>query len=494
MDFGSIGGTNSIQYLVDQYMAIESRPRDKLIQQKNDLNKKKSVFSELDSKLSALKTKLEYLNDIIALPFQAKKAESTDDSKVSVQVQNSASKGNHTLTVSQLAKSDTRVSNQFSNSGTDFSSFTTDQTFTIQVAHPTDDDPNNRVDISITISADTFSKNNDEVLQDIAQAINDAMAEAVANETITSDEVAQASVVAEQNGVSRLVLTSEQTGYTYRLSFGSSGLLDTLNINNNAQTSGTTGGYVYNVGTSPTDSELNARFTLDGLSMYRDSNTVDDAYTGVTFKLLDIFSDPVTVSINPDVDSVKKDVQDFIDKYNEVVSYLKENARINSTTYKHGPLSDDIVYASMIADIRGLVSETVDTASSDNYKLLYNIGIEADRDGKLSIKDEGKLTEAIETNPSYVADLFTTDDGVATKLIDYLDKFVKVGGTIDASKKQIDSQIQSLQDRISYMNDVLDKKEKQYFEEFTKMQRTILELQNQQSFFSQFLNMGTTSY
>lgn len=494
MDFGSIGGTNSIQYLVDQYMAIESRPRDKLIQQKDDLNKKKSVFSELDSKLSALKTKLEYLNDIIALPFQAKKAESTDDSKVSVQVQNSASKGNHTLTVSQLAKSDTRVSNQFSNSGTDFSSFTTDQTFTIQVAHPTDDDPDNRVDISITISADTFSKNNDEVLQDIAQAINDAMAEAVANETITSDEVAQASVVAEQNGVSRLVLTSEQTGYTYRLSFGSSSLLDTLNINNNAQTSGTTGGYVYNVGTSPTDSELNARFTLDGLSMYRDSNTVDDAYTGVTFKLLDIFSDPVTVSINPDADSVKKDVQDFIDKYNEVVSYLKENARINSTTYKHGPLSDDIVYSSMIADIRGLVSETVDTASSDNYKLLYSIGIEADRDGKLSIKDEGKLTEAIETNPSYVADLFTTDDGVATKLIDYLDKFVKVGGTIDASKKQIDSQIQSLQDRISYMNDVLDKKEKQYFEEFTKMQRTILELQSQQSFFSQFLNMGTTSY
>ncbi len=494
MDFGSIGGTNSIQYLVDQYMAIESRPRDKLIQQKNDLNKKKSVFSELDSKLSALKTKLEYLNDIIALPFQAKKAESTDDSKVSVQVQNSASKGNHTLTVSQLAKSDTRVSNQFSNTGTDFSSFTTDQTFTIQVAHPTDDDPNNRVDISVTISADTFSKNNGEVLQDIAQAINDAMAEAVANETITSDEVAQASIVTEQNGVSRLVLTSEQTGYTYRLSFGSSSLLDTLNINNNAQTSGTTGGYVYNVGTSPTDSDLNARFTLDGLSMYRDSNTVDDAYTGITFKLLDTFSEPVTVNINPDVDSVKKDIQDFIDKYNDVVSYLKDNARINSTTYKHGPLSDDIVYSSMIADIRGLVSETVDTASSDNYKLLYSIGIEADRDGKLSIKDEGKLTEAIEANPSYVADLFTTDDGVATKLIDYLDKFVKVGGTIDASKKQIDSQIQSLQDRISYMNDVLDKKEKQYFEEFTKMQRTILELQNQQSYFSQFMNMGTTSY
>lgn len=35
MDLYSIGNsTNSIQYLVDQYMALESRPRDELIQQK----------------------------------------------------------------------------------------------------------------------------------------------------------------------------------------------------------------------------------------------------------------------------------------------------------------------------------------------------------------------------------------------------------------------------------------------------------------------------
>lgn len=217
------------------------------------------------------------------------KASSSDAEKIGVRVANSASKGNHTLTVQQLAKSDTRVSNQFSESGTDFNSFTSDQTFTIEVAHPTDSDPSNRVAISITVTADQLSGTNDEAIANIAQAINDAMAEAVANETITTEEVVHADVVNEQEGISRLVLKSEQTGYTYRMEFGASSLLDTLGVNNNALSSGTTGGYIYNVGTSITDSELSSIFELDGLTMYRDSNNVDDAYTGITFKLLDVF-------------------------------------------------------------------------------------------------------------------------------------------------------------------------------------------------------------
>lgn len=491
MDLYSIGSSpNSIQYLVDQYMALESRPRDELIQQKNELNDKKSVFSELDSKLSALKTKLEYLNDIVLLPFQAKTASSSDAEKIGVRVENSASKGNHTLTVQQLAKSDTRVSNQFSDSGTDFNSFTTDQTFSIEVAHPTDSDPNNRVAISITVTADQLSGTNDEAIANIAQAINDAMAEAVANETITTEEVVHADVVSEQEGLSRLVLKSEQTGYTYRMDFGSSSLLDTLGVNNNALSSGATGGYIYNVGTSITDSELSSVFELDGLTMYRDSNNVDDAYTGITFKLLDVFSQPVTVSVDPDIDAVKKDVEDFISKYNEVIDFLKENARMNPDTYEKGPLSQDSVYSGMIAELRTMVSEPVDSAANSNYRLLYSIGIEADRDGKLSIKDPEKFNTALEANPSFVSDLFSTSDGVATKLVDYIDRFVKTGGTIDASKKQIDNRIQSLQDRIEYMNEILDKKEKHYFDEFTKMQQTIYMLQNQQMFFNTFTNSG----
>ena len=64
MDLASIfGSQSSISQLVNQYMAIEQRPRDLLINKRDSLNSKKTVLSDLDSKLSALKTKADRLSD-----------------------------------------------------------------------------------------------------------------------------------------------------------------------------------------------------------------------------------------------------------------------------------------------------------------------------------------------------------------------------------------------------------------------------------------------
>jgi flagellar hook-associated protein 2 len=118
------------------------------------------------------------------------------------------------------------------------------------------------------------------------------MSTAVSNETIDSDEIVSASVVSEENGKSRLVLTSAQTGYTYRQSYtDSSGLLNTLGVSTGSQTSGTNGGYI------TADSSLNSLFTMDGLSFSRDSNKVSDALTGVTFNLLQTFASAETVTL-----------------------------------------------------------------------------------------------------------------------------------------------------------------------------------------------------
>lgn len=487
MSISSISSSQgSIYQLIDQYMQIEQMPRDALIEKKNKLDDRKSIFSDLDSKLSALKTKCSYLTDVITDRFAAKSASSSDPDIIGVTAEGSAVNGNHSISVDRLAKSDTRVSDQFNDSGTSFSGFSTDQTFTIEVAHPTDEDANNRVSIDVTVSASVFSGTDDEVLSAIADAVNTAMANAVNDETIDNDEVAHASVVTEETGKSRLVFGSELSGYTNRMDFGASSLLDTLNINADQQSSGASGGYITNVGTSPSDSELNSKFTMDGLIFYRDSNTVTDALGGVTFKLLDTFSQAETITITSDVDSVKSDVQGFIDAYNEAVTFLRDNARMNPDTYEKGELANDYIYSNIVYDLRSLVSGSVSTTTSDDYTLFYNIGIEAAQDGTLSITDADKLTNAIETNSIYVSDLFNTDDGVAKRIEDYVDNFVETNGTIDSSKDQIDDKITNLNDRISYMNDVLEKKEKQYYEEFTKLQETMYLLQNQQTFISSF--------
>ena len=487
MNSSSISGFNSIYQLVDQYMMIEQIPRDELVAQKSKLNSKKSVFSQLDSFMSALKTKMSYFTDEVINPFQVKTGNSSDTEKFTVTAEAAASVGNHALTVSRLAKSDTRVSDQFDDADSSFTAFNSDQTFSIEVGHPTDEDPDNRVSIEVTVEAAVFSGTNDEVLDAISEAIDDAMAQAVTDEIIDSDEVIHSSVVSEESGKSRLVLRSEQTGYTYRMDFGSSSLLDTLNVNAAVQSSGTSGGYITNVGTSASDSELNAVFNLDGLTFYRDSNTVSDALDGVTLRLLDTFAQEQTITIDTDVEAVKADVQEFIDKYNETVKYLRDNTRTDPVSHERGVLSSDIVYRGVLSDLRSITASNVDSTASDEYTLLYDIGIEANEDGTLYFADAAKFTAALEANPTYVSDLFRSENGIAQEIEDYVQKFVEPDGTIDGSKKQLDRQIVYLDDRINYMNEVLDKKREEYTNEFGELQKMLSTLQSQQAFFSAFM-------
>lgn len=484
------GSSYSIYDLIDQYMKIEQRPRDELIEKRDSLNARKSIFSTLDSKLSALRTKLDYLTDEIFNPFLAKNGISSDPDKIDVTTSSSAVTGNHTVTVERLAKADTRVSNQYLNSDSSFTSFTSDETFYIEVAHPTDDDPDNRVQIEVTVSASVFNDTNDNVLAAIAEAVNDAMAQAVIDETIDSDEVVNASVMHEQSSTSRLSFSSEQTGYTYRMDFGSSTLLDALGINATTAATDTSGGYITPVGTSAVTSELKSKFYMDGLTFYRDSNTVEEALDGVTLKLYNTFTQEETITIATDKEAIKSDVEEFISLYNEVIDYLRAKTKVDPDTHERGPLSTDITYRGITSDLRSIISSEVTTTSNSEYTILYDIGIEADSEGKLSITDSSKFESALEANPQNVADLFRSSEGIAVQIEDYITNFVETGGIIDSSKKQIDRQVSNLNDRISYMNVLLDKKEKQYFDEFTKLQETMAKLQSQQAFFNSFYGGG----
>ncbi len=488
---------NSIEYLVQQYMQIESRPRNKLARQRDLLNSKSQVLSDLDSKLSALKSKVDRLTDPLTDYFATKQATVSNSDLFTVTAATSTNLGNHSLSVERLATSDTRVSQQYTDTGTLLAStFSTDQTFSIEVAHPTDADATNRVSISVTVNAADFSGNDDStVLDAIRDAINTAMSDAVAAGTIDNDEVAHASVISEQNGKSRLVLRANQSGYTNRVDFtdSSNNLLQTLEISSASQSTGTAGGYITVVGTDETSSMLNSKFNIDGLDFYRDTNNVTDAIDGLTIHLLDTFATTETITITPDTEAVKAEIQGFLDAYNDVISNLKANAQIDPDTYERGALADDIVYRGISSSLRDIISSEVDITSSALYKRLYKIGIEADSNGKLSFTSTDDFNTALETNSQYVSDIFNatdgssaTTDGIAVAIKDFIDGFVAVGGTIDSSKENLDANIRNLDNRISSMDDLLSIRENQLRSQFSQMQAMMAKLANQMSFFGRF--------
>jgi len=488
-DLSSIlGSQNSIEYLVSQYMMYESAPKNALLDRQDDLKERKGVLSDLDSKLSTLQSKAERLSDPITDYFALRTSTVSDSDVLTASASSTAAMGNHSVTIERLAISDTRVSQQYDDIATSFSGILADQTFSIGYGHPTEADENNRESLSITVTADVFALDNDDALLQIADAINSAMYIAVSNETIESGEQVRASVVSEESGKSRIILRSESSGYKNRIDFTDSAdsLLSSMGVSDAVVSSGTAGGYITEVGTSATTSLLNSKLNIDGLDFYRDNNNVTDALTGVTMKLLDVSATTQTISVTADTEGVKTEVNEFLDTYNESMTYLRSNTQMDPETYQRGVLSDDVTYRSILYDLRNYTMNQVTGVANSDYSRLFNIGIEADSKGQLSITDSDKFTTALETNSDYVAQVFNASDGLATKLDGYLEKYIKTGGTIDSSKTNIEDQLTSLSDRMSLMDDLLARREKQLTDQFTSLQEMMYTLTNQQNYMSSF--------
>jgi len=501
---------DSIQYLVDQYIKIESRPRNKIIENREKLTAKQQVLTSLDSKLSALNSSAERMTDEITDYFSIKKATSSNVEDLLATAGSNGAPGTHSITAERLASSDTRVSKQFTDSETSFSGITSDQTFTLTVGSYYSDGNSSsdtyqesvyqRINIDVTVEASVFSQTDDNVLADIASAITNAMGEALTtavdydgdgdeNEYILNNiDIVNADVVTEEDGVSRLILRSASSGYSYRMDFtdSSDALLTALDINSSSVSSGSSGGYITSVGSSVTDSELNSKFVVNGLTFYRDSNNITDALTGVTLDLLNTFTTPETVTVAADVDGVKKEVQDFLDAFNGSIDYLKENAELNSATRKRGALADDGLYRNMTGTLRSKLQTIVSNTSSATYDRLYDLGIEPDSSGHFSIVDSSKFEMALDSNSKNISEIFNATDGIATLVQEYVDAFVRVGGSIDGSKSSLQSSILQLNSRISYWDEVLAKREIQLKDEFSRIQTMMNQLSQQRAFFNNF--------
>ena len=124
-DIGSIfDSRDSINYLVSQYIKLESRPRDRIIESREKLTQKQQVLTALDSKLSALNSSAERMTDEITDYFSLKKATSSSEEDLLATAGSDGALGTHSITVERLASSDTRVSKQFTDSDTSFSGIT----------------------------------------------------------------------------------------------------------------------------------------------------------------------------------------------------------------------------------------------------------------------------------------------------------------------------------------------------------------------------------
>ncbi|MFQ5649941.1 MAG: flagellar filament capping protein FliD [bacterium] len=480
-------GNSSIEQLIQATLQIESQPRFRLEDKKDTLSTRNQVLSDLDSKLSSLNSLAKRLTDVLTDYFATKTVSTSDKDKITATASSTALAGSHDVSVSRLASSDTRVSKQYTKTGTELQTFFStngSQTFQIEVGHPTTSDSTNRETISVTINSS--STNNDDILSDIALAINNAMSTAVTAKTIDADEKLTASVVHEQDSTTRLVFKSGQSGYTYRMVMTDSAnsLLSTTEISNSVQSSGTSGGYITSVGTSSSNSTLNSQLVVDGLTFYRDSNTINDILTGVTMTLKDVTTTTESLQVSVDTESVTKELQDLLDAYNDVITYLREKQAVDPDNNTRGVLAGESTYSYLRSNLRSIMTSKVSGISSGNPEHLFEIGITAASDGTLSFTDSTKFESALAAGSSQVSDLFNSTSGIAVQIKNFLNDFIKVGGVLDDSQDSISDRMTSIDTQLARFDERLARREAQLRRQLSKMQETAQLIGGQQAAFS----------
>lgn len=171
---------------------------------------------------------------------------------------------------------------------------------------------------------------------------------------------------------------------------------------------------------------------LNGVEFQRNTNENRDLLSGVTlnFKGTTNVGSPISVTVEPDSDSVVESVKSFVDQYNQTETALRQavNAQriFNPRTEEEltqGVLANDTMLRSLMMRLSSISSLPV--VGTGAVKRLGDLGINRGRAGSVSIDqiksglelklDEGKLRSAISANPEGAASVFGSISSLGTK-------------------------------------------------------------------------------
>lgn len=280
----------------------------------------------------------------------------------------------------------------------------------------------------------------------------------------------------------------------------------------------------------------NAIFTIDGSDeASRSSNTF--TADGVTYTAQETGAATVTTSV--DTEKIYSTVKSFVEDYNTLIEEI--NAKLGEERFRdYPPLTDEQkaelsereielweekaqsgllrnepTLERMLRNMRSAIYETV----GDLH--LSDIGIRTSSDyrdrGKLVLRGDGsELRSAIEENPSKVADIFTRrsqidyspdltaeersqryeESGLAHRLSDIINDNIRttrddsgrkgilleragIEGDITQYNNYYDRQIREMDSRILRVEEMLQRREEQYYQQFISLERALQQLHAQ---------------
>jgi flagellar hook-associated protein 2 len=176
-------------------------------------------------------------------------------------------------------------------------------------------------------------------------------------------------------------------------------------------TSGGAAGSASTLAASATD----ASYILDGVARTSPSNSITDAAPGVSLNLTGTnHGNPTTISFTDPTQAITSGMNDLVTALNSIVTQL------NTDTAAGGALADSPGAQALQQALSGLSSSIVmPDAASGQPATLGDLGLTTNKDGTYTL-DTTILDNALQSNPSAVAAMFTTGANGVYATIDNL--------------------------------------------------------------------------
>lgn len=148
-----------------------------------------------------------------------------------------------------------------------------------------------------------------------------------------------------------------------------------------------------------------AEFSVDGLTMTRSSNQVDDVLDDITLDLNSVTDGPATVSVTTDSAGIQSQVEGFVEAFNEFQGGISELTNFDPETEEAGPLNGESSVTGIVSQLRNSITEPVEALEGRAVRSMADIGILTTRSGALEL-DASRLDDAVREDPEAVTALF----------------------------------------------------------------------------------------
>ena len=234
-------------------------------------------------------------------------------------------------------------------------------------------------------------------------------------------------------------------------------------------------------GMTEVQSAQDSLVVLDGVAkLSSKNNVIENAIEGVDLTLkgkTERNQQPAEIDIEYDRNSVREDIEQFVNAYNQFYQVTKELSGVDPRTGQAGPLAGDSVVRSADSRLKSIFSSKIEQAP-ETLQSLTEFGITTTRQGTMEINYD-MLDRQLNNNFTKLGDFFGGNQGFAKKVEDAIQGMTGVTGVIRNREKTLTERNYRLNDDQAALDRRMDSLEKRTFDKFSAMQDATGKMQSQ---------------